>query len=458
MNHCSSRRNDNTTIKPNNALRIDTDPLGISYQPDNDHDEQYYSELFRQLHHHHHHHEDPQNPTYTDNVSSHLTVHHRPSTEATAPLPSLSLTSSPSSSRSSSVTTSPILQSENATAPPVCIPRRDVTHRSKCQLTRRSTLTSPAPNSSGVSSKSWNHIKSPAATFLASFASPVQTSPTQEEDGDEIDDYVLGKVIGHGGFSVVREGYCISDGHKVAVKVIAKSQLDDTEQMRLDRELAIWKSLDHPSIVVVEKVLETDYAVYVICDYCPHGSLLNRLKEGPLSEQESRRIFIELCQALQYLHHHCKVCHKDIKLDNVLLDRSGHVKLCDFGLAVYQTPTTAMSSPSGMPMTPSPEPDPAGGSLAYMAPEQLKANTVLACPKTDIWSLGVVLYALVTGRLPFADDYELRLQQKVMAGQFDLPDHLSTELKSLIQRCLQTDPQDRLSVEEVLNMPWCQQH
>ncbi|KAI9499540.1 kinase-like domain-containing protein, partial [Zychaea mexicana] len=311
--------------------------------------------------------------------------------------------------------------------------------RSKCQI-RKGSLTSPTGS---VSAKSWEHIRSPAASFLASFASPV-LPPAYEEDGDEIDDYVLDKIIGHGGFSTVRSGYSISDGHKVAVKVINKTKMNEQDHARLERELDIWKSLNHPNLVLIEKILETDHAMYVVCTYCGGGSLLDRVnQQGPLPEEEARAIIIQLCHAVQYLHQDARVCHKDLKLENVLLDDSNCVKVCDFGLAIYQAPPMFLDN------------EVAGGSLAYAAPEQVRSVKPLPSPAADLWSLGILLYVLVTGRLPFQDCYDVRLQQKILQGEFEMPSCLSEGLQQLLHGLLQVDPHKRYTVRQVLHSSWC---
>ncbi|OBZ88087.1 Maternal embryonic leucine zipper kinase [Choanephora cucurbitarum] len=326
--------------------------------------------------------------------------------------------------------------------------------RNKCQLNRPQQAQSPTK----VTPKSWETMQSPAASFLAGFAfSPVQSKSIEEEqEGDEIDDYVIDRIIGYGGFSTVRQGFRISDGHHVAIKIVKKQ---DTIDMRLESELSIWKQLDHDHIVHLQKVLETDNATFLICDYCPGGNLLKLLeKKQSLSETEARRLFVQLAQALHYLHDDMKICHKDLKLENVLLDDNDLVKLCDFGLAICQQPLK-INPATQLPLSPDlnrTEEESAGGSLAYAAPEQIKSRTAIGCPSTDIWSLGIILYALVTGRLPFSDDYDLRLQQKILAGQYQMPDHISSELKLLLQNCLNPDPQQRYTIQQVLESNWCQ--
>jgi len=325
--------------------------------------------------------------------------------------------------------------------------------RNKCQINRPNTQ-SPTK----ISAKSWENIKSPAASFLAGFAFSPMSNKTeedieQEQEGDEIDDYVLDKIIGYGGFATVRKGFRVSDGQKVAIKIIRKSQQQQDMDFRLERELSIWRTLDHPNIVCLQKVLETDTATFLICDYCAGGNLLDRLKQ-PMSESEARIIFVQLCRAVEYLHCEAKICHKDLKLENILFDQDNRVKLCDFGLAICQQP---MKMSTQLPLSPeiANELECAAGSLAYAAPEQIKSKKAISCPSTDIWSLGVILYALVTAKLPFSDDFDLRLQQKIMEGQYEMPAHISTSLQDLIRNCLSLNPETRFNIKQILQSSWC---
>ncbi|KAI8091437.1 kinase-like domain-containing protein [Gilbertella persicaria] len=227
--------------------------------------------------------------------------------------------------------------------------------------------------------------------------------------------------------------------------------------MRLERELDIWKQLDHHNIVCLQKVLDTDHATFLICDYCPGGSLLDLLNKKSLTESEARRIFVQLCDAIRYLHEDAKVCHKDLKLENILLQDNDHVKLCDFGLAMCQQPLK-INPVTHLPLSPDlsdSDDNCAGGSLAYAAPEQIKSTKAIGCPSTDIWSLGVILYALVTGKLPYSDNYDLRLQQKILHGEFEMPTFVSPELQLLLRHCLESDPQKRYTIQHILQSSWC---
>ncbi|CDH57219.1 protein sad-isoform b [Lichtheimia corymbifera JMRC:FSU:9682] len=475
----NNTNNNTNKDKRSTGLHISTDPLGISYNDNhspapNQKDDAYYADIFKRLNFPHDRQttgkassssggsryplsssmpqQQPLQMQHRTSLNQHHEEHRRTSTTE----PALSQSPSPSSSSSCA---SPVLSP---------FPRTREIPRSKCQVIRRRG--SSMSSSSCVSAKSWDHIKSPAASFLASFASPTAATSgvaplalhEEEDAGDEIDDYVLEKIIGYGGFSTVRSGYCISDGHKVAVKVIKKSCMSDADLQRLERELDLWKSLDHEHLVTIEKLLETDHAMYVVCSYCSAGSLHDWMKrKQSVTENEARVVVQQLCSALQYLHEEARVCHKDVKLENVLLDEHNRVRLCDFGLSVYIQPvTTPPPTPMGIQSPPSSsstpnELDEAGGSLAYVAPEQVRSRYMLPCPKTDMWSLGVLLYAMVVGKCPFEDDYDARLQQKILNGTFHMPDFLSNELQALLRNLLHQDPKTRYTARQVLQSDWC---
>lgn len=320
-----------------------------------------------------------------------------------------------------------------------CIPRN------KSTVTRRARSLATSPQK--LSSKSWEHLQSPAASFLSRFTMSSAKEQSSDDDdiqsGDEIDDYVFEKQVGCGGFGTVWRGYSISTGEKVAIKVIKAALENSSEHKRIERELAIWKSLSHPNVVQVHKIIDTDTATYVVSDYCAGGSLFDVMKKRKdnFSEDEARAIFVQLCSGMAYLHDRANVCHKDLKLENVLLDENNNVKICDFGLAVPRSLST--------------DDEVAGGSLAYAAPEQVLSPFSIACPKTDIWSLGVVLYVLVTSQLPFQDDYDPRLQQKIIKGQHEVPCHLTPELQQLLRGLLCVNPRERYTIQQVLRSAWC---
>ncbi|KAI8643766.1 kinase-like domain-containing protein [Parasitella parasitica] len=332
--------------------------------------------------------------------------------------------------------------------------------------TSSSTILAQTPvaipnNNDAIDSNSSFTNKSPAASFLANFMSPITTTSNldtsqQSEKPKVIENYALGECIGFGGFSTVHKAQHVKTGQIVAVKIIQHQLMNVPGSRGFDRELSIWRSLDHPNIVHLQKVVHKDdeQVSYLFNDFCSGGNLINYLNKcKQIKETVAKRLFKELCQGIHYLHIERRVCHKDLKLDNILLDNDGHIKICDFGMAI-QIPRHQYRYSHKKTRTHADEV--AGGSLAYAAPEQIRQKIPLACPKTDIWSLGVILYALMLGSLPFMDDYDLRLQQKILEDRFKIPEDivLSDALKELICACLAYEPKKRFDINQILQSTW----
>ncbi|KAG0072086.1 hypothetical protein BGZ93_001429 [Podila epicladia] len=358
-----------------------------------------------------------------------------------------------------------------------------------------SNLTNYVSPPSMVTSSSYSSLPySPAVAFLSNFVEVTAPRMAPDEEGEQVGDFIMGKVIGHGGFSVVREAFAIHmDGlvARVAVKVF-KPQTganNDRMQRMLDKEVAIWSRLSHPNVLPFVAVEKLPTSTFVFCELCTGGQLLDYLtKEGAssgsgrsgLEECKAREIFNQIAEAVRYLHEEKRIVHRDIKLENVLQHEDGTWKICDFGLAEYQNDEAA--SYFGSPLSPtiynpraksqvvpgdSPtqrsdddeytgeEEDDCGGSLAYCSPEQLRSQKPLRCPSSDVWSLGVVLYALLTGRLPFQDEYEPRLQYQILNGRYEEPTECSAEARELLKNMFRAKPEDRWKIGQVLDSPWC---
>lgn len=305
---------------------------------------------------------------------------------------------------------------------------------------------------------------SPAAMFLSNFAHSTK-KPLPDEEGQQVGEYIIGKVIGRGGFSTVKQAYTMNSYsgsmESVAVKIVRnhpESQDNDRIQALLEREIAIWARLDHQNIVPMLSFEENDYATFIFSEYCPRGTLLQYIKthglcEGKgLDEDEARNIFLEIAEAIRYLHNDMRLVHKDIKLDNILLDKDDTWKICDFGLTEFQNEENGFNNILYN--------DLVGGSLAYCAPEQLRSPTPLKDASVDIWSLGVVLFAMITGQLPFSDSFEPRLQLKILNGRYDesMLDFagVSDELKDLLKGMFKTKPDQRLTISQILEHQWCE--
>ncbi|KAL1921205.1 uncharacterized protein VTP21DRAFT_10921 [Calcarisporiella thermophila] len=287
---------------------------------------------------------------------------------------------------------------------------------------------------------------SPAAAFLSLFSS--LPPPPTDSEGVQVGDHILGRVLGLGAFSVVREAHPASPNASLCAVKILRHPDPSANSHLIHRELRIWRLLDHPSILRLEKVELHHESAFLFMEYHPRNLLQHLQEHGSpgLGEVESRRLWRDVCQAVEYLHREVGVCHRDIKLENVLIDSRGRVKLADFGLAEFLGEKASFVD--------NPRQEVVLGSLAYTAPEQLRATCAVRCPLTDVWSLGVVLYALVTGRLPFWDDFEPRLQYKILTGRYTEPDHASPSLSELLRGLFSVSPEQRWTISQVLSSGW----
>ncbi|GEQ71671.1 hypothetical protein JCM33374_g5357 [Metschnikowia sp. JCM 33374] len=255
----------------------------------------------------------------------------------------------------------------------------------------------------------------------------------------------LGKTLGRGATGRVLLGVHQTTGQKAAVKVVSKSDLNEEYEQPQDRkgglpygierEIIIMKLLTHPNVLRLYDVWETSKALYLVLEYVEGGELFDLLVErGPLEEQEAVKYFRQIILGTAYCHA-LGICHRDLKPENLLLDGSLNVKLADFGMAALESNGKLLETSCGSPH--------------YAAPE-IVSGLKYHGAASDVWSCGVILFALLTGRLPFDDENIRNLLLKVQAGNFEMPRDISTEAQDLIWRMLTVDPLDRLTTSEVL--------
>ncbi|KAJ3720435.1 hypothetical protein C8R42DRAFT_670720 [Lentinula raphanica] len=249
-----------------------------------------------------------------------------------------------------------------------------------------------------------------------------------------IGNYTLGRVIGEGAYGKVRIGTHRLTSTRVAIKQIPKSM-----SASLTREIHHHRQLHHPHITQMYEVIATESSIWIVTELCSGGELFDYLTEkGRLTEDETRFLFGQLCLAVAYLHEK-GIVHRDLKLENVLLDERCRVKLGDFGFTREFERGVLM--------------DTYCGTTGYASPEMLQGKKYLGA-EVDIWSLGVILYVLLTGMLPFDDDDEQIMRDKVILGEFEDPEWLSEDARDLIQNILQKEPSQRLTIPQILEHPW----
>ncbi|OWR46801.1 putative serine/threonine-protein kinase NIM1 [Danaus plexippus plexippus] len=258
-----------------------------------------------------------------------------------------------------------------------------------------------------------------------------------------VGNYQLEKTIGTGNFAVVKLATHAITKSKVAIKIIDKSRLGEDNLKKTFREIAIMKKLRHPHIVRLYQVMESSHTLYLVTEYAPNGEIFDHLvSKGRMPESEAARSFSQMVAAVGYCHS-SGIVHRDLKAENLLLDKDMNIKLADFGFSNEYTAGSPLSTWCGSP--------------PYAAPELFEGRQYDG-PKADIWSLGVVLYVLVCGALPFDGCTLSELRAVVLSGKFRIPYFMSQECEHLIRHMLVVEPERRLSLRGVARHRWLQAH
>ncbi|KAF5315500.1 hypothetical protein D9619_007043 [Psilocybe cf. subviscida] len=349
-----------------------------------------------------------------------------------------------------------------------------------------------------------NVSASPAAAFLSFFSSPTpQHAANPDDEGQVVTGYTLGPIIGYGATSIIRTATS-SSGTQTAVKIVRRSDLvkaGNAPQARrkLEHEAAVWGTLSHEHVLPLFSVVHHPYADYFFTLYCPAGS--------PSTSSTGMVV-----RGLRYLHDTAGYVHRDLKLENVLVDEMGVCKIGDFGMSrridsdddsdddqedYLHLPSFGMGSANNnnnpgvhravslaAPSKRMPRNHPhqamgmmrhntarhrnststnepvhifQPGSLPYASPELLLPQTSEGHrphPSQDIWALGVMLYALLTGRLPFTDNFEPRLQMKILNGYYTVPPGIGKGAERILAGCLTSSVQERWTISMVDEVSW----
>ncbi|XP_073270563.1 SNF1-related protein kinase catalytic subunit alpha KIN10-like isoform X1 [Primulina huaijiensis] len=256
--------------------------------------------------------------------------------------------------------------------------------------------------------------------------------------------YRLGKTLGHGSFGKVKIAEHVLTGYKVAIKILNRRKMKSPDmEEKVRREIKICRLFVHPHVIRLYEVIETQLDIYVVMEYVKRGELFDYIVEkGRLAEDEARHFFQQIIAGVEYCHRNM-VVHRDLKPENLLLDSNGNVKLADFGLSNIMRDGHFLRTSCGSPN--------------YAAPEVVSGK-LYAGPEVDIWSCGVILYALLCGSLPFDDENIPNLFKKIKSGLYTLPSHLSHGARDLIPRMLVVDPMKRITIHEIRQHPWFRFH
>uniref|UniRef100_A0A4W6D260 MAP/microtubule affinity-regulating kinase 3 n=1 Tax=Lates calcarifer TaxID=8187 RepID=A0A4W6D260_LATCA len=259
------------------------------------------------------------------------------------------------------------------------------------------------------------------------------------DEQPHIGNYRLLKTIGKGNFAKVKLARHILTGREVAIKIIDKTQLNPTSLQKLFREVRIMKTLNHPNIVQLFEVIETEKTLYLIMEYASGGEVFDYLvAHGRMKEKEARAKFRQIVSAVHYCHQK-NIVHRDLKAENLLLDADSNIKIADFGFSNEFTAGSKLDTFCGSP--------------PYAAPELFQGKKYDG-PEVDIWSLGVILYTLVSGSLPFDGQNLKELRERVLRGKYRVPFYMSTDCEGILRRFLVLNPAKRCSLEQIMKDKW----
>uniref|UniRef100_A0A8C7YPB1 MAP/microtubule affinity-regulating kinase 3 n=1 Tax=Oryzias sinensis TaxID=183150 RepID=A0A8C7YPB1_9TELE len=259
------------------------------------------------------------------------------------------------------------------------------------------------------------------------------------DEQPHIGNYRLLKTIGKGNFAKVKLARHILTGKEVAIKIIDKTQLNPTSLQKLFREVRIMKTLNHPNIVQLFEVIETEKTLYLVMEYASGGEVFDYLvAHGRMKEKEARAKFRQIVSAVYYCHQK-NIVHRDLKAENLLLDADSNIKIADFGFSNEFTEGSKLDTFCGSP--------------PYAAPELFQGKKYDG-PEVDIWSLGVILYTLVSGSLPFDGQNLKELRERVLRGKYRVPFYMSTDCEGILRRFLVLNPAKRCSLEQIMKDKW----
>ncbi|XP_036406179.1 MAP/microtubule affinity-regulating kinase 3-like isoform X5 [Megalops cyprinoides] len=259
------------------------------------------------------------------------------------------------------------------------------------------------------------------------------------DEQPHIGNYRLLKTIGKGNFAKVKLARHILTGREVAIKIIDKTQLNPTSLQKLFREVRIMKILNHPNIVKLFEVIETEKTLYLVMEYASGGEVFDYLvAHGRMKEKEARAKFRQIVSAVQYCHQK-HIVHRDLKAENLLLDADMNIKIADFGFSNEFTLGSKLDTFCGSP--------------PYAAPELFQGKKYNG-PEVDVWSLGVILYTLVSGSLPFDGQNLKELRERVLRGKYRIPFYMSTDCENLLKRFLVLNPTKRGTLEQIMKDRW----
>ncbi|XP_073763371.1 serine/threonine-protein kinase BRSK2 isoform X12 [Danio rerio] len=262
---------------------------------------------------------------------------------------------------------------------------------------------------------------------------------SSQQHANYVGPYRLEKTLGKGQTGLVKLGIHCVTCQKVAIKIVNREKLSESVLMKVEREIAILKLIEHPHVLKLHDVYENKKYLYLVLEHVSGGELFDYLvKKGRLTPKEARKFFRQIISALDFCHSH-SICHRDLKPENLLLDEKNNIRIADFGMASLQVGDSLLETSCGSPH--------------YACPEVIRGEKYDG-RKADVWSCGVILFALLVGALPFDDDNLRNLLEKVKLGVFHMPHFIPPDCQNLLRGMIEVDATKRLTLEQIQKHTW----
>ena len=298
--------------------------------------------------------------------------------------------------------------------------------------------TSKSNSSKNIFSLSTSNLPK-KSNFINFNKNNLNNSKNFQKNQKKLVQFILGKKLGNGAFATVRLATHIKTKEIVAIKIFDKQKLREKDKIQLEREINILKRVKHKNIVNLYNVVNSKNSIYLIMEYIKGIELFFYVNEKKrLSEAEACQYFQQIISGIEYLEK-LKIVHRDIKLENIIIENKKNIKIIDFGLSnIYPKNNILFSS---------------CGSPCYASPEMIMGKNYTGSG-IDIWSSGIVLFAMLAGYLPFVDNDEQKMYKKIVEGKLYFPQRISNSAKDLLQKLLEKDPLKRISISEIKKHPW----
>ena len=252
--------------------------------------------------------------------------------------------------------------------------------------------------------------------------------------------YLLGEALGEGAFAKVRLATQIHIKEKCAIKIVDKRLIEGTRDIqRLKKEIKILKSIRHKNIIQLFDIMESKTNLYFVLEYCKGGELFDYIvKNKRLKEGEACIFFQQIINGVEYLHNQ-GIIHRDLKPENLLLDYKNNIKISDFGLSTFYSKNNFLQTACGTP---------------FYAPPEMLEGLQYNGESSDIWSCGIILYAMLCGTLPFSESKEEIIVKKIKAHDYIIPNYLSKEAQDILYHILKVNPDERFTIDNIKQHPW----